>query len=136
MSSTTFSIGELAARSGCKVPTIRYYESIGLIAPSQRTDGGHRLYGDEDARRLAFIRGSRELGFTLEMVRSLLDLASDRDRPCSEVDAIASTHFGDIERKIESLTSMRDALADLIDQCRHTTVLECRIIDALSPAGA
>lgn len=133
---TTFSIGELAVRSGCKVPTIRYYEGIGLIDPSPRTEGGHRQYREEDVRRLVFVRRSRELGFTLEAVKSLLGLAGDGDQSCTEVDAIASEHLTEIDGKIQSLAAMRDALADLIDQCRHTTILECRVLDALSPSDA
>jgi DNA-binding transcriptional MerR regulator len=134
MAGSTFSIGQLASRSGCKVPTIRYYEGVGLLPASPRTDGGHRVYGEEAVRRLVFIRRSRELGFTIDEVASLLDLSSDRDRSCAEVDAIASAHRDEIEQKIRALAAMREALDDLIDQCQQTTILECRVIDALSPA--
>lgn len=128
-----FSIGELAARSGCKVPTIRYYENIGLLERSERTEGGQRRYDEDAARRLVFIRRSRELGFSLDMIRSLLDLSSERDRSCAEVDAIATEHLTEIDERIASLIAMRDALHDVVDQCRRTTILECRVIDALSP---
>lgn len=86
-------------------------------------------------KRLVFIRRSRELGFTLEEVSSLLDLSSDRDRSCAEVDSIASAHREEINEKIRSLAAMRDALDNLIEQCQRTTILECRIIEALSPAS-
>jgi len=129
-----FSIGELARRSGCKVATIRYYEGSGLLAPSPRTSGGHRQYGDEAVRRLVFIRRSRELGFTLDEIRSLLELAGDEERACAEVDAMASAHVQEIDEKIASLTAMRDALVDVLDQCARTTIHECRVVDALSPA--
>ena len=133
MTSARFSIGELAARSGCKVPTIRYYEDIGLLGQSERTEGGQRRYDEDAARQLVFIRRSRELGFSLDMIRSLLDLSSERDRSCAEVDAIATEHLTEIDERITSLLAMRDALGDVIDQCRRTTILECRVIDALSP---
>jgi len=128
-----FSIGELAARSGCKVPTIRYYEGVGLLEQSSRTEGGQRRYGEDAVRRLVFVRRSRELGFSLETIQSLIDLSSDRDRSCTEVDVIATEHLAEIEDRLQSLVAMRDALSDVIDQCRRTTILECRVIDALSP---
>ena len=129
MTSARFSIGELAARSGCKVPTIRYYEDIGLLGQSERTEGGQRRYDEDAARQLVFIRRSRELGFSLDMIRSLLDLSGERDRSCAEVDAIATEHLTEIDERITSLLAMRD----VVDQCRRTTILECRVIDALSP---
>lgn len=129
-----FSIGELGRRSGCKVATIRYYEDIGLLAPSPRTSGGHRQYGDDAVHRLVFIRRSRELGFTLDEIRSLLELARQEERSCAEVDALASAHVQEIDQKIESLAAMRDALTAVLDECERTTIHECRVIDALSPA--
>lgn len=110
------------------------YEGSGLLAPSPRTSGGHRQYGDEAVRRLVFIRRSRELGFTLDEIRSLLELAGDEERACAEVDAMASAHVQEIDEKIASLTAMRDALVDVLDQCARTTIHECRVVDALSPA--
>ena len=136
MENPRLSIGKLAATSGCKIPTIRYYEEIGLLGPSPRTEGGHRMYREDDARRLTFIRRSRELGFSLESIRSLIDLSTDQGRSCAEIDSIASEHLHEILAKIDSLVAMRDALADLLEQCRKTTVIECRIIDALSAAEA
>lgn len=136
MDGNVFAIGELAARSGCKVPTIRYYEGVGLLPKSTRTEGGHRQYGNDAVQRLVFIRRSRELGFTVEEVRSLLNLSEDRGRPCAEVDEIASRHLAEVEERIQSLTSMRDALVDLVEQCQRTIILDCRVIDALSPAPA
>lgn len=129
-----FSIGELAARSGCKVPTIRYYEEIGLLERPERTEGGQRRYTEAAARRLVFIRRSRELGFSLDAIRSLLDLSGDRDHSCAEVDEIATEHIAEIDERMASLAAMRDALHDVVEQCRRTTILECRVIDALSPA--
>jgi DNA-binding transcriptional MerR regulator len=83
--------------------------------------------------RLSFVRRSRELGFTLDQVRALLDLADQQDRGCEAVDAIARSHLAEVERKIAHLTALRRELRDIIGQCRHGTVSECRIIEALSP---
>jgi DNA-binding transcriptional MerR regulator len=127
------SIGQLSSRSGCKIPTIRYYEDIGLLSVPARTERGHRLYGEDDLNRLVFILRSRELGFSIEEVRSLIDISTDRDRPCEEIDAIASKHLEETTEKIRNLTAMQEALVDLVDQCRRTTVVECRVIEALSP---
>lgn len=88
-----FSIGDLASRTGTKVETIRYYEKVGLLPAPARTGGNHRAYTRAHADRLAFIRHSRELGFSLESVRAILALSDDADRPCAEVDAIAREHL-------------------------------------------
>lgn len=126
------SIGEVAAKTGTKVPTIRYYEEIALLAQADRSPGGHRLYTEEDIRRLIFIRKSRDLGFTLKAIRSLVDLAENRDRSCAAVDALASEHLEEVETKLDHLSAMRDALHDLLEQCSRETIVECRIIEALS----
>jgi DNA-binding transcriptional MerR regulator len=129
----SLSIGQLGARTGCKVPTIRYYEDVGLLSKARRTEGGHRVYGEEDVRRLSFIQRSRKLGFSLDAVRSLIELSTNRDRSCAEVDLLATAHLNEVEDKIRLLSSMREALEDLVKQCRHTTIYECRVIEALSP---
>jgi len=82
-------IGELARRSGYAVQTLRYYEQIGLMPKPPRSSGGQRRYGEDLQRRLLFIRHARDLGFEIEDIRSLLDLASRPDQPCASVDAIA-----------------------------------------------
>jgi Cu(I)-responsive transcriptional regulator len=126
-------IGELGKLTGTKVETIRYYERIGLLAKPERTAGNYRAYGAEHLNRLSFIRRSRDLGFSLEQVRALLDLSDDRERPCEAVDSIAQTHLSEVDRKIADLRALRRELSNMITQCRHGTVANCRIIDALSP---
>lgn len=126
-------IGELGKLTGTKVETIRYYERIGLLAKPERTSGNYRAYGAEHLNRLSFIRRSRDLGFSLEQVRALLDLSDDRERPCEAVDIIAQTHLTEVDRKIADLRALRRELNNMITQCRHGTVANCRIIDALSP---
>src|SRR3546814_1116314 len=93
-------IGELARRTGTKVETVRYYEKIGLLAPPGRTQGNYRIYSEADLARLSFIRRTRDLGFSIDQIRMLLSLSDDASRDCATVDAIASAHLAEIERKL------------------------------------
>ena len=127
---TNLTIGRLAAATGVKVETIRYYERSGLIAPPARTDGNYRSYLDGDLDRLRFIRRTRDLGFTLEEIRAMLDLARQRDQSCDTIDAIASKHLADVDRKIADLRGLRRELAAIISNCAGGTVGECRILEA------
>lgn len=129
----TFSIGDLARVTGTKVETIRYYERIGLMPSPARTGGNYRAYARTHLERLSFVRRGRDLGFSLDEVRALLQLSDDRKRPCAEIDSIARAHLAEVERKLADLTKLRTTLKALISQCRHGTVDECRIIDALAP---
>jgi len=133
MPSETLTIGDLARATGTKVETVRYYERIGLLPAPARSSGNYRAYGPAHLGRLSFIRRSRDLGFPLEQVRALLGLADDRQQDCAAVDVIARKHLAQVERKITDLTALRRELRNLIGQCNHGTVADCRIIDALSP---
>ena len=126
-------IGELAAATGTKVETIRFYEKSGLIPHPERTDGNYRSYGAEHLQRLSFVRRSRDLGFSLDDVRELLALADNRDQPCGAVDRIASKHLSEVERKLADLERMRNELSRVIGSCRKGTVGECLIIESLRP---
>ncbi|PZQ86944.1 MAG: MerR family transcriptional regulator [Leifsonia xyli] len=128
-------IGELGRATDTKVETIRYYERIGLLAAPRRTSGNYRAYDETHLNRLSFIRRSRDLGFSLEQVRALLDLADQRDRPCEAVDEIAKFHLVEVERKIADLTALRKELRDMVRHCGHGSVRDCRIIEALSPSN-
>ncbi|MBN2971252.1 helix-turn-helix domain-containing protein [Roseomonas aeriglobus] len=123
-------IGRLAAATGVKVETIRYYERAGLIAPPARTGGNYRSYSTGDLDRLRFIRKTRDLGFTLEEIRAMLDLARQRDRSCDTIDAIASKHLADVDRKIADLRGLRRELSAIISNCAGGTVGDCRILEA------
>ncbi|MDK8186953.1 MULTISPECIES: MerR family transcriptional regulator [Sphingomonas] len=127
-------IGKLAAATGTKVETVRYYERAGLIAPPARTDGNYRSYRPEDLERLRFIRRTRDLGFSLDEVRALMGLAAQRDRDCGTVGELARRHLEEIDRKIADLTSLRRELADVIASCAGGTMAECRILGAFAPA--
>ncbi len=132
MSAAIVSIGDLARATGVAVETIRYYERIGLLPAPARTAGNYRSYDAAHQRQLSFIRRSRDLGFTVEQVRALLDLAARTDRDCAEVDRIARGHLEDVERKIADLEGLRSELHDMIDHCGRSTVAECRIVRSLT----
>ena len=132
----SFSIGDLARRTGTKVETIRYYERIGLLPAPARTEGNYRRYAARHLERLSFIRRGRDLGFSLDEVRALLRLADDRAQPCAEVDRIARLHLTEVERKLADLAALRAELKQLIEQCGHGTIAECRIIEALAPCSS
>lgn len=136
MASASLSIGKLAAATGTKVETIRYYESIGLLAAPERTAANYRVYSPDHLARLSFIRRARSLGFSLEQVHALLGLADQKDTSCSAVDLIAREHLADIDRKLADLAMLRAELDSLIVQCGHGTVSECRIIESLAPQRA
>lgn len=127
------SIGDLAKRTGTKVETIRYYERIDLLPTPARTGSNYRSYDDDHLGRLSFIRRARDLGFPIDQVRELLDLADQRDRSCEAVDAIARQHLAEVERKIADLNALRDELTDVTNRCEHGTVADCHIIGALAP---
>ena len=133
MGDDTFGIGELARATSTKVETIRWYERIGLLDAPARTRGNYRTYGRSHLERLSFVRRARDLGFSLDHVRELLRLSDQQDRPCEEIDLIARGHLAEIERKVADLTAFGRELRQIIGQCRHGTVAECRIIEALSP---
>jgi len=127
-----FLIGELAKRTGSKVQTIRYYEEIGVMPPAQRAANNRRIYTDTHLERLTFIRHSRELGFSLDDIRNLLELSDHPDKPCDEVDAIARNHLEEVERKISSLKILQSELKRMIKQCSGRNVSNCRIIKVLA----
>lgn len=126
-------IGHLARETGTKVETIRFYEKSGLLPAPSRTDGNYRSYDEAHRNRLSFIRRARELGFSLDQVRTLLTLSDERGQPCAAVDAIATEHRAEVERKIADLQSLKAELDRMIDQCGCGVVADCRIIESLSP---
>ncbi|WDQ99132.1 helix-turn-helix domain-containing protein [Devosia sp. J2-20] len=127
-----FPIGELSRQTAVKVPTIRYYEQIGLLPEAPRSEGNRRLYGQAEVERLRFIRHSRELGFEIEDIRELLSMAAQPQSSCHQVDSIANNHLAEIDRRIVSLTKLKTELSRMIDECGHGRVCDCRIIEALA----
>ncbi|MEG8219348.1 helix-turn-helix domain-containing protein [Sphingobium sp. AR-3-1] len=136
MSTEPLSIGSLAKATGTKVETIRYYESIGLLAAPARTKNNYRAYTPQHLARLSFIRRARALGFSIDQVQELLELADQKDISCKAVDAIAREHLAEIDRKLRDLNTLRSELSNVIVQCGHGTISECRIIETLAPDSA
>lgn len=131
---SALTIGLLAAATGTNVETIRYYEKIGLLQAPARTASNYRAYGASELARLSFVRRARDLGFSLDQVRALLDLSDDRTKSCCAVDEITREQLISVERKIEGLLALKRELASLLDQCSQGTIANCRIIDALGPS--
>ncbi|MCP3750401.1 Cu(I)-responsive transcriptional regulator [Pseudomonas sp. SBB6] len=129
-------IGQAARRSGLSAKMIRYYESIGLLKPALRSDSGYRLYQQEDLHQLAFIKRSRDLGFSLEEVARLLTLWQDRQRASADVKALASQHIDDLNRRIEELVSLRDTLSELVAHCQGDDRPDCPILKDLATGGS
>lgn len=129
---TDLSIGELSRRVAVKVPTIRYYEQIGLLPAPPRTQGRQRRYGAADVSRLSFIRHARELGFDVEAIRELLNLSAAPEQPCEPADRIVLRHLEGVERRIAQLALLRSELRHMLDDCQHGQVGECRIIQVLA----
>ena len=127
-------IGELARAAHTKAETIRYYERIGLLPAPPRTAGNYRDYSAAHVCRLGFVRRARDLGFSIEQIRALLDLADHKEQSCEAVDVIAREHLTEVRRKLADLAALGRELESLIGQCRHGTVAECRILEALAPA--
>jgi DNA-binding transcriptional MerR regulator len=125
-------IGELAARTGCKVQTVRYYEQIGLMPEPARTEGNQRRYGSRHLERLAFIRHSRQLGFPLQTIRELLSLADDPGRSCGAADQIAQRQLEHVESRIARLNALKAELERMIVQCGRGQIANCRVIEVLA----
>ncbi|MEH6527167.1 MAG: helix-turn-helix domain-containing protein [Sneathiella sp.] len=130
----TFKIGDLSKIASTKVVTIRYYEKLGLLSKPLRTSGNYRIYSEEQKDRLCFIRRCRNLGFSLDQVRELLDLSSQKNQKCIEIDKIAGEHLLAIEQKTRDLNRLAHELRKINLSCQGGGRIEnCRIIEALSP---
>lgn len=128
-----YTIGRVARESGIRAETIRYYEKIGLLRAPARSSGNYRTYGPGDVDRLGFIRRARELGFPVEQVRALLELADHRDHDCRGIDQLVDGHLAEIDRRIADLTALRRELGALLESCQGGTVADCGVLGALAP---
>ena len=133
------SIGEVARQAGCSVPSVRYYEEIGLLPNADRRASGHRVYGTSDLRRIVFIRRCRDHGFSVAQVRELIS-ASAAGTPCAEAREIAALHLRTVRAKLVELQALEGALAGFVLTCSSTcaggAVEDCTLFDDLAKERA
>jgi Hg(II)-responsive transcriptional regulator len=123
---------QLAAEAGVNVQTLRYYERRGLLAEPQRSESGYRSYGTDAVRTVRFVKSAQQLGFSLEEIDSLLDLAAGGPGNCDTAKHLATEKIAQLEQKIARLTVMRDSLCRLISTCeRSRSQRECPLLDGL-----
>jgi MerR family transcriptional regulator, mercuric resistance operon regulatory protein len=128
-------IGELSRLCGVNIETIRYYEKIKMLPAPPRTERGHRVYGPKETRILVFIRRGRELGFTLDQIRALLNLGGPGKASCAEVREIAKHHIEDISAKINDLAKLERLLRKTVAQCSGGKAPDCPVLDILDVQG-
>tara|TARA_R110002051_G_scaffold140684_2_gene213758 strand:- start:1171 stop:1587 length:417 start_codon:yes stop_codon:yes gene_type:complete len=125
-------IGDLSKTTGVKVPTIRYYEQMGLLSHAERSQGNQRRYSRSESERLSFIKHARELGLTIEAIRELIELSQHPERPCADADRIATAQLTAVRRKIERLKILEAELERISTQCDSGSVRDCYVIKALA----
>jgi MerR family mercuric resistance operon transcriptional regulator len=123
--------GKFAEVCGCDRETIRYYERIGLIPHVTRAANGYRVYGAEDVKQLKFVLHARQLGFSVEEIRSLVGLGGESGYTCMDVQALTEKHLCRVREKTQSLKVLEKALKQLLEQCEGTDAPKCKIVDAL-----
>lgn len=129
-------IGDLSKRTGVKVPTIRYYEQMGLISAAERSEGNQRRYERPDLERLAFIRHARDLGLDISAIRELIALSEHPNQPCCDADRIAADHLKSVRDKIDKLKALEQELARIVSRCDGGHSIEdCYVIRSLSDHG-
>jgi len=124
-------IGALSKHTRVNIETIRFYERVGILPKPPRSAGGHRIYSQDQLARLSFVRRSRELGFSLDEIRGLLQLVDGGRYTCAEVKAITLDHLADVRRKITDLRRLEQTLASVAGKCRGGKVPDCPVIEAL-----
>src|SRR6185312_11172742 len=133
-----YNIGEASAATGVSAKMIRHYEGAGLIPKAGRTFAGYRLYAEADLHRLRFIKRSRNLGFSMKQIETLLALWSDQHRASAQVKQLAQAHAAELGEKIREMEAMQRTLLDLSKHCRGNQRPDCPILDDLAsttPAG-
>ncbi len=126
------SIGQISKQAGVKIPTIRYYEQMGLIQAAARSSGNQRRYTPQELERLSFIRHARELGLSIESIRELLEMAQMPDTSCEQAHAIAATHLQAIEKRIKKLRRLQKELKRITAACQTGKIADCDVIHALA----
>ncbi len=126
-----YSIGALSHKTGVKIPTIRYYEQIGLLLLPERTEGNQRRYTGSALERLSLIKNARELGFSIEAIRCLIELSGHPEEPCSEASRIAQDQLVSVRERIEKLKLLEAELDRLARGCDNAATRKCSILKGL-----
>jgi len=129
--SRDYLIGQVSAKTGVHIETIRYYERIKIMPEPRRSAGKQRIYDESQLQRLDFIKRSRDLGFSLEEIRSLLSLADNATLTCKQVSTVTEGHLSEVQQKIVDLQNIEVALRELLGQCSGSDAPECPIFDTL-----
>jgi MerR family mercuric resistance operon transcriptional regulator/MerR family gold-responsive transcriptional activator of gol and ges genes len=125
-------IGQLAKAVGVNIQTVRYYERLKLLGPSARRPSGYRVYGEDEERRLRFIKNAQALGFTLHEIEELLDLQVSSKACCGDVQRKAEAKLKHVEGKVRDLQALARALRSLIRDCRAGQPTDrCPILQSL-----
>lgn len=104
-------IGEVAKRSGCPAPTIRYYEQVGLLRKPAREESGYRSYSAKAIEELRFIKKAQALGFSLDEIAEILKLSRSGQKPCDRVLTLSHKHLDAIDQRIHQLQRFRQYLS-------------------------
>ena len=110
-------IGELADLTGTSVPTIRYYEQVGLLRQAPRQAGGQRVYSRDDVERLTFIRRCRKFDFSIEQVRALVAIVHDPKSSCMDARDMAAEHLASVRTKVRELKALERSLIAFVKSC-------------------
>lgn len=127
-----FTIGDLSRKTGVKVPTIRYYEQMGLMSEPERSEGNQRRYGRVERDRLSFIKHARDLGLTIDSIRELLELSEYPERPCNQADRIVAEQLYAVRERIEKLKRLEHELERISSHCGSGQIKDCYVIRALA----
>jgi len=127
-----FSIGAISEKVGVKVPTIRYYEQMGLMSAPSRTSGNQRRYNQSQIERLAFIKHARELGFSLQAIISLIELEDGTNSDCADIDQMAKTHLKQVQDRISLLRNLEAELQRIISGCSTGNHEQCYVIESIA----
>ncbi|WP_414528545.1 heavy metal-responsive transcriptional regulator [Nodularia chucula] len=114
-----FLIGQVKSLSGIPIRTIRYYESLGLIASLSRTEGGFRQFSADVLTRLAFIKRAQSLGLSLEEIRDILEVYDAGKPPCGDIQDKLAEKLLQIDSQIAQLLTLRSKIGELLEDWNH-----------------
>ena len=126
-----YAIGAMSRETSVNIETIRYYERIGIMPEPDRTEGGNRQYNHDRLKRLFFIKRCRELGFSIEEIRALLQMVDRADFTCGEVHTMTVDHLATVKNKLSDLRRLEKSLQSMAAECSKGDLPDCPIIDIL-----